>query len=180
MKVLMINGIRTDPDLKWETFAAAFKRWLPEATFHVETEPWCKLREVGRFRAFTKRLIEKYDDGEDLLIVGHSLGGVIACAMQPRLNKSKVLGITTIHSPHRFIFSICTHLFRASDVSAPVLSFQGLHDMLVWWGTRHPKAVLHVRNNANHFIDLRDFEENAELVAETTVRAFFKDSAGAE
>lgn len=177
MRVVMVNGIRTDPELDWQTFGNAFKRVLPEASFHVETEPWCKLREISRFRAFTERLVAKYDDGEDLLLVGHSLGGVIACAMQTRLVRTRVIGITTIHSPHRFFFGICTKLFGAGNVTAPVLSFQGLHDELVWWGTRHPRAVLHIRNNSDHFIDLRDFPENAELIAETTVRMFITDTA---
>lgn len=177
MKILMVSGIRTDPEFMWDEIREAFAKRLPEATFHVETEPGCKLREIGRFRSFTKRTAEKYNDGEELLMVGHSLGGVLACAMQPLMQRSRVIGITTVHAPHRFFFGICTHVFGAQYVSAPVLSIQGLSDGLVWWGTKHPKAVRHIRNHANHFHDLWEHAENAELIAEETVRTFFPSLA---
>lgn len=168
----MVSGIRTPKEQTWWEFRTAFQKYLPEAQFCVATEPNCNLWEIGRFRAFTQRTAERYDTGEDVFLVGHSLGGVLACAVQPLLTRTRVIGIATIHSPHTLLFGLLTRIFRAEQVSVPIISFQGLHDGLVWWGSKHPKALLHVRNNANHFHDLWQHPENAEMIVETIVREF--------
>ncbi len=179
MKIVMINGIRTDPLFMWDEFRTEFERVLPGAKFVVETEPNCLLREIGRFRSFTRRTVERHDTGEDLLLVGHSLGGVLACAMEPLFKKSKVIGIATIHSPHQYFFGICSRVFHAGTVCAPVISFQGLHDWLVWWGTKHPQARRHVRNHADHFNDLWEYSENARMIVNVIMEEFFHDMTAA-
>ena len=179
MRILMISGIRTAPDFLWPEFRCAFKRLAPGARFCVATEPGCDFYEIDRFNAFALKTASRYDTGEDLVLVGHSMGGVLACAIEPLLTRTRVLGITTIHSPHRFLFGAFTHLLRANRGTAPVLSFQGLHDGLVWWGTKHPRSVRHVRNHANHFHDLWEHPENAELIARATVQTFIRPQEAA-
>lgn len=174
MRIVMISGILTPKEMQWDEMRRAFRRYLPDATFSVATEPDCPIWEIDRFRAFTLKTAATIDTGEDLLLVGHSLGGVLACAIQPLLQDSRVVGIATIHSPHRFLFGVFSKILFAEDVSAPIVSFQGLHDGLVWWGAKHPKSVVHVRNHANHFHDLWEHEENADLIARTTTRVFLK------
>lgn len=180
MRIVMISGILTDARVDWSEFRHEFKKHLPDASFHVEIEPMCALYEVKRFRRFLARLAKKYDTGEDVLLVGHSLGGVLACALQPMLKKTRVVGIATIHSPHRFFFGICTRIFGAGAVTAPIVSFQGLYDGLVWWGTRHPRAIRHVRNQSNHFNDLWEYPENAELIVGVIMESLLHKNKAAQ
>ncbi len=172
MRILMISGILTPGDERWDAFRAAFKKRLPGAKFCVATEPWCHLWEIDRFRKFTLRTAAKFDTGEDTIMIGHSLGGVMACAVQSLFCETRVLGITTVHSPHRFFGGIMTKVLHAYDVTAPIVSVQGMHDGLVWWGSKHPRSIRHVRNHANHISDLIEFPENADLIAEITVQTF--------
>lgn len=174
MRLLMISGIMTVPEMDWMLLNKAFKRLLPGAEFCVETEPYCHVWEIDRFRAFTLKTAAKYDTGGDMIIVGHSLGGVIGCAVQSIMRETRVIGICTIHAPHQFLGGIFTRMLHAYDVSAPIVSFQALHDELVWWGSRHPQSVLHVKNHSNHFSDIVQFRENAERIARTAVRTFLK------
>src|SRR5262249_6510427 len=82
---------------------------------HVEEDTGCHPWEIPRLRRFTDCLIEKYDDGVDTLLVGHSIGGVLACAIAASCKESEVVGVVTIFSPHRFLGGIFSRLLAGLE-----------------------------------------------------------------
>src|SRR6202451_178499 len=100
MRIIGINGVWYFENPIWDTLVPAFKSRFPEAEFRVEEDTGCWPTEILRMRCFVDNLVQKYDDGIESLIIGHSMGGIHACALAKRLHRTKVRGIATIFSPH--------------------------------------------------------------------------------
>lgn len=179
MRILGINGVLCYENPIWDNLKRSFARRFPGCEFSVEEDTGLPPWEVRRIRRFVEYLAQKYDDGDEYLLVGHSLGGVIACGVAARFRKSSVRGIVTVFAPHTFLWGVYPKVIgKCNEHQAPVLSFTGSNDTVVLWGTRHPKAVQHVLLRSNHFTDLVHDPSLAERVATDTKKFLFSDPGG--
>ena len=154
----------------WNNLKAAFGKKIPGVSFEVE-HLWYSLWEWRKMRNFADHLVEKYDTGEELLIVGYSLGGVIAAAMVPRFKRSKVRCVVTVFAPHRYLFGLFSWMLnsRPSEMgSTAVLSFGAHLDFMVPCGSRYPRAVKHVALWSDHLLWLLFSKKPAACIAEET------------
>ncbi|MGH7141026.1 MAG: alpha/beta fold hydrolase [Minisyncoccia bacterium] len=113
MRIIGINGVWCWQNPVWDTLRPAFLERFSGATFIIEGDFDLWPHELTRMRRFIAGLCEKYDDGTPALLVGHSMGGIFALAVAAQLRRTKVLGITTIFSPHRFPFVLFAPLLGA-------------------------------------------------------------------
>jgi len=124
---------------------------MPEAEFVTERPfyfPWQKKKIV----ALADLIVEKYDTGEDIVLVGFSLGGLIACAVMPRFKKSKVRMVVTIAAPHRLSFFYRWLKFKPHQLPVPVVTFVGIFDLVsLWFLTRFPGNI-RINLPSDHFI----------------------------
>lgn len=149
MRILCIGGFwkKQNPILgALETASASV---FPDAEFVIEEEPWLHPYQVFRIRAFADRLVRNYDDGETLLLMGHSFGGIIARSIEQRFERSRVVGISTVFSPHGLPFWF---LLPLTDPAAPMVTFGGVYDIVVpYWFSQHPRAVANVPMPTDHW-----------------------------
>ncbi len=137
----------------WEHLGAAFVHAFPGSDNAVEREfylPW----QTDAMRTYAERILIKHDSGEELLLVGHSMGGVIACAIAPRFAHSKVRGIVTIFSPHMYLGGHFSRALGAGKVRIPLISFEAAWDAWVPYGTRHPQSREHTLLETDHVFGL--------------------------
>ncbi len=177
MRIVGISGVWSNENKNpWKNLGAAFLDVFPSAQFSVEEEYFCHPWEIERLRSFTAEVVAKHDDGERLLLVGHSMGGVIACASSPSFKRSPVCGIATIFSPHRSWGGVFTQSLNSRALSAdvPIVSFAAKYDELVWWGAEHPQALEHIKLHSNHLTDIVHNKQVSETIAKETKRVLFK------
>ncbi len=172
MHILMISGVWTDPNVDWDLMRDAFRRNLPHATFSHETEPWVNAYEVQRLEEFVERLARAYDVGGDMVLMGHSLGGLLACALEPRMVRTKVVGIATIFAPNQTFGRMLRRMYRADSESSSVMSFEAMRDEVVLWGSRHPRAIRHEYMYSNHFSDLMTYPDLNEYIARIVIETW--------
>ncbi len=170
MKIIGIVGIvdfRQLEDALWRHFRLAFKEQFPDYEFVVEHSfflPWQSKRMV----AFADSIVAKHDTGEDIMFLGYSLGGVIACAIAPRFKKSRVSAIVTVDAPHKMkvffrFFGVVPH-----PLPFPVITFSGVFDIIVpWFLTRYPNS-LHTYLFSDHMWSLLLSQHPAEVIAKKT------------
>lgn len=156
MRIVVTVGITDSGILSrklWEYLEEVFAVPFPGAEIIIEREwywPW----EFRKIRKYADRVVEKYDTGEDLILIGHSMGGVVACAAAPRFKKSHVKMVSTIFSPHQFLWrwfsnSIGSNL--TENTAYPIVSFKAQYDPIVLWGSEHPLAVKHTLVECDHY-----------------------------
>lgn len=167
MRIIGISGVWGYRNPVLWTMAEAFVAKYPGAWFVAEEEADCHPWQIGRLRRLTERIVEKYDDGTDVLFVGHSMGGVVACAAAQQFRHSRVRGVVTIFSPHEFLLGIFPALLGArGSVPAPLVTFAAWRDSLVLWGARHPHTHAHTVLDSNHFTNLVGNRELARRIAD--------------
>ena len=124
-------------------------------------------------RKFADSIVAKYDTGEELVLVGWSMGGVIACAIAGRFRKSRVQALATIFSPHRYPFTLFPRMLDSGKDwirSIPVVSFAGTFDVVVPWGAKYPTALMHTKILSDHVLGLIFSHKPAKIITQT-VRA---------
>lgn len=174
MRLLAINGVWCFQNPVWNTLIPALRSVLPITEVAVVEDTGAHPWQITRLRRFRDRIVEKYDDGEVTLIVGHSMGGVTGCAVAGSFRRTCVVGIVSIFAPHTTWGGAFPHLLDgAGKLPAPIVTFRGRYDELVWWGTKHPESARHTTLRANHFSDLVDFKHNAETIADITEKTLF-------
>ena len=173
MRILGINGVWCHTNPIWNTLVPAFKEKFPDAQFVIEEDSGCWPTEVRRMRKFVDHLYDKYDDGVDALLVGHSMGGIYASALANRFQRSTVRGVVTIFSPHSFLGGVFPLVLGVTPLKAPIVSFRATRDMLVWWGTKHRQSIAHTDLSCDHFVQLSRSKELAEKIADDTKKALF-------
>lgn len=88
--------------------------------------------DIAKMRKIIDAGVEKYDTGEPIILGGHSMGGLFACAMAHRFVRSPVLGVVTIFTPHRsYRRQFSTLLDADRDLKVPVVTFSAQYDRLV-------------------------------------------------
>jgi len=171
MRVIGICGIWDNflYDRVWQHFAEAFGKQFPGSSFATERLwfwPWQK----NKMLDFANRIIAKYDDGEEIMLLGWSMGGVIATSIAPKFTKSYVRAVVTVFSPHRFLFGLFSKMLGSIPErlgKIPVVSFSAIPiDELVWYGARYPGAIKHVNILSDHGLALIFSPKPAATIAE--------------
>jgi hypothetical protein len=175
VRIVGISGVWSYENPAWRHLGPAFIEVFPTAQLSIEEETSCHPWETTRLRSFMKKIVAKHDDGETLLLAGHSMGGVIACASAPLFNRSTVCGVVTVFAPHQFLSGVFPRLLNASTLSTdiPVLSFSADFDELVWWGAQHPQSVRHIKLSSNHLTDLIYSKKVSDTIAKETKKTLF-------
>jgi pimeloyl-ACP methyl ester carboxylesterase len=177
MRIIGIVGIWDFPPRPhidmWNYLRLAFKEKFPDATFEVEHlwyQPW----EGKKIRGFADHLVDKHDTGEELILLGHSMGGVIATSIAPRFKRSRVRVVVTVFAPHKFLFGLFSSILSNTERvgSIPVLSFGARFDYLVWWGAKYPAAEKYIKMSSDHLFCLLFSKKPAREIAEETSLLF--------
>jgi alpha-beta hydrolase superfamily lysophospholipase len=158
----------------WGNVSRALRAHYPDATF-VYKQAWYHLWELEKMKALSDSIVAEEDTGEDILLVGHSMGGIMACGIAKQFKQSRVLGIVTIFSPHELGKYLPRLDFYkkiyggVSDPQVPIISFGGYLDPLVWWWrSRHPRSMHHVNFLSDHRFLLGWRKHIAETIASIT------------
>ena len=174
MRIICIEGLwheETHP--VWINLEIAFRREFAPEEFVIERERNLRLRERKRIHEYADRIVETHNDGEELLLVGHSFGGIVACMIAGRFTRSRVLGTATIFSPHR-LPSIFVGPRRDRQPLVPIISFGGRRDYVVpRFLTEHPHAGKHILLPVDHWKDIAADIRYAELIANETKEFVF-------
>ncbi len=178
MRFLGINGILCFDNPVLQQVSTALSRLVPFTQVQITEETGMHFHQVSRFVRYRDWLSSEFDDGVPTLLVGHSLGGVIACSVSRTLKRTKVVGIVTINAPHRYI-GYSRVLDAVGDLPAPIVTFQGKRDRVVFWGTKHPQSQLHTVLDVDHYRDIGNYPHHAKAIAEHTVATLFPRSVAA-
>ncbi len=164
MRIIGICGILDSAQLKnpkkgmtpmWKNLRTASRYAFPGSTFST-TRCWYWHLGLWKAKKYCDRILRMYDTGEDVILVGHSVGGLLACRLAGRFKKSRVVGVVTINTPFHFHYALFPYLFGGrKKLHVPVVSFGGTRDWLVPWGTKHPQAIVHTMFDADHQEDLK-------------------------
>lgn len=170
MRIVGINGVWCRSNAMWPRIARAFADRINLSAFFVEGEenahPW----EVHRWHRFGNSIVERHDSTGDILLIGHSLGGICACAIANRFQYARVRGVVTIFSPHQYAYGLLSAWHGGlAKLQVPIVSFEAERDELVWWGTAHPQSRAHVVIASNHYGDLITEPSHAESIARVSV-----------
>lgn len=176
MKIIGFVGIQDSNgmDPVWKHFGSAFEEQFPGATFCAERRSY-DFWQIWKMWTYRNEIVAKYDTGEDVVFVGHSMGAMVAFAAASRFKKSKVWEVVTINAPHHFLFGIFTLINGCVPIKSPVLSTSGRYDEVIPWGTRYSKAATHIVLPINHHRDLmKNFLGIAEEIAKAARKVFEK------
>lgn len=171
MRIIGISGINSHNNPIWDQFRIAFREVLPSSEFVVEEEKYCSLFEVHRFNDLSRRLITTYNDGVETFFVGHSMGGLVACKVAAELHQkgTPIPGVITIFTPHGYP-GLSRVLEVPENPGVPIVSFQALVDVLVWFGSRHPHAVSHTVVGSFHQSVICNSPHVARKIVQTALR----------
>jgi len=136
----------------WDGAQTAFGEVYPDARFETYFD-YYHILESKIMRNLVRTLVERNDTGDDVLLLGHSMGGVIAHAMATHFVRSRVRGIVTVFSPHTYLWGQFGKQLEAQPISdaTPFITFEGTLDWLVPFGTAwHPQTWKHVRLVTDH------------------------------
>ena len=172
MRLLGVNGIRCFDNPVVPNVGDEIARIAPIVEFRNTEISGMNFYEVGRFRRYRDELVGRYDDGVPTVVLGHSLGGVIGCAVAKRFKQSKVVGIITINSPHAYC-GYSTLLDARGELPAPIVTFGCVRDRVVLWGAKHAASVRHTVLDVDHFREIAENRAHARYIAETACRSLF-------
>lgn len=146
----------------WQNFREALGE---DDTLTVEIAfyaPW----NLSAMRDFAKRILNKYDDGdEDIVLLGYSMGGVIATVIADQFTHTHVSKVVTVFSPHTFLWGVFTRKLGAPlETDARIVSFGAQFDYMVWWGSEHPCAEEHHLLRCDHLLGLIINPEHAKKI----------------
>lgn len=167
MRLVAIGGI-LDSDFNqgmWVNVGNALREYYPALTVSAQRTwywPW----QFAEMRRLIDHIVATYDTGEDLILAGHSLGGVLMCAAAPRFKKSRVVGVVTLFAPHTYLFGIFSKMLGCTPLTVPVVSFKAWFDLMSPWGTRHAQSVRHTRLLTDHQFGLVKNKKLAATIAQ--------------
>ena len=149
----------------------AFADRLPGALFATESlfySPW----ERKKILAFGEAILTKHDEeGHEVILLGYSMGGVIATAIAPRFEKADVR-VVTIMSPHKFLWGLFSWMLGAKmmvDDGLSIITVQGMLDLVVSCGAKHPRTKSHHKIWWDYFLGLLFSDKPAKQIAEAAM-----------
>jgi pimeloyl-ACP methyl ester carboxylesterase len=173
MRVIGISGLWCYDDPVWRTVGPAFEQHF-DCAFMAEEFRALHLLQINRMRRFVSQIVEKYDDGAHTLLVGHSMGGVFACAVAERMKRTSLLGIVSVFAPQRFpIPRLWSLIGDPQTINVPIITFCAKRDEGVWWGSRHPRSKCHTKLECDYFKDISNDPSFAMNIARITKRELF-------
>lgn len=162
MMVILVSGLWTYQCPIWPNIRSAYERYLPSARFEIAEIAFCQPVD-WRIQNLIRSVIKHCRDAGDLLLIGHSMGGVWAHEIAREL-APQVRGIVTIFSP-------LGYMKCEKNTAIPIVSFGATRDELVpARKTRHPQSWEHEDLECNHLHDLAENPALAEQIAATTMR----------
>lgn len=138
----------------WRAFTDALHAEFPDTTIILirrHYHPWSRTRML----AYIDEIVRAHDDGSDTLLIGHSMGGIVAMAIAERLQRAQVRAVVTIFSPHRLLGGLFSRQLDSLRVKAPLITFGALPDRMVPYGAKHPDSVLHTVFFTDHLWGLK-------------------------
>lgn len=146
---LVGSGTPNQASTFWDNWTEAFRISFPACEVVVDKSfylPW----NVRLIQLYGQQILKKYDDGQDIILIGHSLGGVIAEGIALSFQKSKVQGILSVSAPLKFSW-LWGYPFILKDI--PHFSCSGHWDFIAppWFAYRNPKH--HMMLNGGHVFD---------------------------
>jgi hypothetical protein len=165
-RIVIVEGLwRYDNKLAL-VFERGLRRQFPDALIVSESIYGCWPFETNRLVRFVECLACKYDDGIATLFLGHSFGGIIACALDGMFMNTPIVGIVTVCSPHEYLFGIFSHKMGADHkLQAPIITFSARYDVLVPYGAHHPQSREHQELFCDHRYLMIYNECHAERIA---------------
>ena len=172
MKIIGIVGILDLPgseDRLWKHLRIAFEEQFPNAEFVVEHAfylPW----QGEKMRIFADSILKKYDVGDDIILIGYSLGGIIACTIAPEFSKSRVQKVVTIGTPHKLNFFY--RMLNADPVKLPmpVFTFAGILDPFVPWFLTQYQGNTHTNVFSDHLLGFILSAHPASVIAQKVAK----------
>lgn len=171
MKIIGIVGVWDRDDGRqvfWQHLKEVFEKEFPDSEFITEHK-FYMFWEIKKIKEFIKHIVETYDNGEELIFVGHSLGGLVALASAICLKHSKMRLLVTINSPHA-VTPLCK-VFEITPKSFdfPVLSFAGLFDLIVpFFLSKYKYATRHKILKSAHLLSyVRDARFSKQIAEES-------------
>lgn len=171
MRIIGIVGIMDDDysARMWDHLGPALQAHYPGATVEVARADY-QFWQASAMRAFALRIAAAHDSGEDVLLVGHSMGGIVAAAAATRFRKSRVVGVVTLFAPHRFLRGVFSKMLRCEALDGiPIVTFGAWIDILSAWGNRHQDSLCHTRLLTDHHHGLVKSRRLADKIAATVV-----------
>lgn len=162
MRLLCLSGIPIPPipllprpkEQIWPNIESALRVPFPEIDeVKIERiERSCRPWDFDLMKTHCDDLVARYDDGKPTIMVGHSAGGIFACYIAERFERTEVLGIVTICTPHRLMRGLYPRKLKVrNDVGIPIISMGGIIDLIVpVWATKHRQSCKHKRFWATH------------------------------
>ncbi len=174
MRVLGINGIRCNDNPVLPRVCAKLSTMVELSDIEITQERNMAFYEIRRMRAYRDSVAKAFDDGTPTLIVGHSVGGVIACGVAKRFEHSLVMGIITINAPHEYL-GYGRMLDGGKPVPAKIVTFGSSRDRVVLWGTAHAESMSHTVLEADHYRDIGASDALAATICRKSVSVLFPE-----
>jgi len=171
MKIIGIVGVWDKADerlLFWQYLKESFEKEFPGSEFITEHE-YYMFWEIRKIKEFITRIIATYDNGEELIFVGHSLGGLVALVSAIRLKNSKMRLLVTINSPHAVVPLRKALGIVPRKFDFPVLSFAGMFDVIVpFFVSKYKYATKHKILKSAHLLSyVRDARFSKQIAEES-------------
>lgn len=131
LRILCISGSNHRPHVDypiWTNLHQALQSHLQHASLvlaHQYFRPW----QITKMHTFARRIASKYDDGTPTILLGYSLGGLIALRVASDFQHTPVIAVATISTPHSlaWLWSFKNNLPKG----VTFISFVALLDLIV-------------------------------------------------
>lgn len=154
-------------DVMWWRFKEEIKRCFPGAGVRIY-RPWYLPQQREWMLSLGREILSENDTGDDVVVIGHSMGGVIGARIAPHFEKSRVRALATVFSPHTFLGGSFSELLEVEYEALggiPLVSVSALLDQVVWWGSLLDGSV-QVSVWSDHIVYLASSSHVQRLVVE--------------
>jgi pimeloyl-ACP methyl ester carboxylesterase len=172
-RIVIIEGLWRYDNRLAIALERGLRKQFPGVIIVCESIYGCWPFEINRLIKFVECLAHKYDDGIRTMFLGHSFGGIIACALDGMLMNTPIAGIVTVCSPHEYMFGIFPYKIGADHkLEAPIITFGARYDVVVPWGSCHPQSREHQELLCDHRYWMICNEIHAERIARAAYAHF--------
>ena len=173
MRIIEFSGACVKKCGIWPNVQSAFAIQYPRAEFVVVEAENCTPFEVQRWHTLIQRCVERFDDGRGTIVVGHSLGGMLADAVGALFRSTPLLGIITIFTPRCYWgVPLAAWYGLPESTKAPAISFEASDDEIVFGETRHRRSISHTVLESDHMNRLIRNPNLSRQIAETARKHF--------
>lgn len=124
----------------WKNIEAELREQMPGCEIDVVRKyfkPW----ETALIQDYAFEAVSRFDDGKPTLLLGYSLGGVVAQVMAEKFQKSEIVGVVSLCSPLKWADK-WGFTWHPEALPGKRLAIMGTVDMLVpWWTAQVPNVA---------------------------------------